>query len=168
VAKDAFYFNGEAVELIHQPDAHTSGDVIVHFRKSDVIAAGDVYINTTFPVINREHGGSYAGIVAALNRIIDITVPRDKAEGGTYVIPGHGRLADEADVVDYRDMATIVRDRVRDAIGRKLSLEQVKAARLVRDYEGRFGASHGTWTTDAFIEAAYRSLSPSRPAAGAR
>ena len=168
VAKDAFYFNGEAVELLHQPNAHTSGDVIVHFRKSDVIAAGDVYINTTFPVINREHGGSYAGMVAALNRVIDITVPRDKAEGGTYVIPGHGRLADEADVVDYRDMATIVRDRVRDAIGRKMSLEQVKAARLVRDYEGRFGASQGTWTTDAFIEAAYRSLSPARPAAGAR
>jgi glyoxylase-like metal-dependent hydrolase (beta-lactamase superfamily II) len=168
VAKDAFYFNGEAVELLHQPDAHTSGDVIVHFRKSDVVAAGDAYINTTFPVITREHGGSYAGILAALNRIIDITVPRDKSEGGTYVIPGHGRLADEADVVDYRDMATIVRDRVSDAISRKMSLEQVKAARLVRDYEGRFGASQGSWTTDAFIEAAYRSLSPARPAAGAR
>jgi len=158
----------EAVELLHQPEAHTSGDIMVYFRKSDVIAAGDVYINTTFPVIDREHGGSYAGILAALNRIIDITVPRDKEEGGTYVIPGHGRLADEADVVDYRDMATIVRDRVRDAIGRKMSLEQMKAARLVRDYEGRFGASQGTWTTDAFIEAAYRSLSPARPAAGAR
>jgi glyoxylase-like metal-dependent hydrolase (beta-lactamase superfamily II) len=168
VAKDAFYFNGEAVELLHQPDAHTSGDVIVHFRKSDVIAAGDVYINTTFPVINRDHGGSYEGIVSALNRIIDIAVPRDKAEGGTYVIPGHGRLADEADVVDYRDMVTIVRDRIRDAISRKMTLEQVKAARLVRDYEGRFGASQGSWTTDAFIEAAYRSLSPARPAAGAR
>ena len=168
VEKDAFYFNDEAVELLHQPDAHTSGDILVYFRKSDVIAAGDVYINTTFPVIDREHGGSYAGILAGLNRIIDITVPRDKEEGGTYVIPGHGRLADEADVVEYRDMATIVRDRVRDAIGRKLSLEQVKAARLVRDYEGRFGAAQGPWTTDAFIEAAYRSLSPARPAAGAR
>jgi glyoxylase-like metal-dependent hydrolase (beta-lactamase superfamily II) len=168
VAKDAFYFNGEAVELLHQPDAHTSGDVIVHFRKSDVIAAGDVYINTTFPVINRGHGGTYAGMLAALNRIIDIAVPRDKAEGGTYVIPGHGRLADEADVVDYRDMATIVRDRVLDAIGKKMTLEQVKAARLVRDYEGRFGAAQGVWTTDAFLEAAYWSLSPARAAAGAR
>jgi len=168
VAKDDFYFNDEAVELLHQPDAHTSGDIIVYFRKSDVIAAGDVYINTTFPVIDREHGGSYAGILAALNRIIDITVPRDKEEGGTYVIPGHGRLADEADVVDYRDMATVVRDRVRDAINRKMTLDQVKTARLVRDYEGRFGASQGPWTTDAFIEAAYRSLSPARPAAGAR
>jgi glyoxylase-like metal-dependent hydrolase (beta-lactamase superfamily II) len=168
VEKDAFYFNDEAVELLHQPDAHTSGDVLVHFRKSDVIAAGDVYINTTFPVIDRDHGGSYAGILAALNRIIDITVPRDKEEGGTYVIPGHGRLADEADVVDYRDMATIVRDRLRDAIDRKMTLEQVKAGRLVRDYEGRFGAAQGAWTTDAFLEAAYRSLSSAKPAAGAR
>jgi glyoxylase-like metal-dependent hydrolase (beta-lactamase superfamily II) len=168
VARDDFYFNGEAVELLHQPDAHTSGDIIVHFRKSDVIAAGDVYINTTFPVIDREHGGNYSGILAALNRIIDITVPRDKEEGGTYVIPGHGRLADEADVVDYRDMATIVRDRVRDAINRKMTLDQVKAARLVREYEGRFGATQGAWTTDAFVEAAYRSLSPAKPATGGR
>ena len=166
VAKDAFYFNGEAVEMLHQPDAHTGGDVIVHFRKSDVIAAGDVYVNTTFPVIDREHGGSYAGVLAALNRIIDITVPRDKAEGGTYVIPGHGRLADEADVVDYRDMATVVRDRVRDAIGKKMTLAQLKAARLVRDYEGRFGATQGAWTTDAFLEAAYRSLSPATSPTG--
>jgi glyoxylase-like metal-dependent hydrolase (beta-lactamase superfamily II) len=168
VAKDAFSFNGEAVELLHQPDAHTSGDVIVYFRKSDVIAAGDVYVNTTFPVIDRAHGGSYAGVLAALNRIIDITVPRDKEEGGTYVIPGHGRLADEADVVDYRDMATIVRDRILDAIGKKMTLAQVKAARLVRDYEGRFGAAQGAWTTDAFLEAAYASLSPAAPPARAR
>jgi cyclase len=160
VAKDAFSFNGEAVELLYQPDAHTSGDVIVYFRKSDVIAAGDVYVNTAFPIIDRVHGGSYAGVLAALNRIIDITVPRDKAEGGTYVIPGHGRLADEADVVDYRDMATIIRDRMLDAIGKKMTLAQVKAAQLARDYEGRFGAVQGAWTTDAFLEAAYASLSP--------
>jgi glyoxylase-like metal-dependent hydrolase (beta-lactamase superfamily II) len=168
VEKDAFYFNGEAVELLHQPAAHTDGDVVVYFRKSDVIAAGDAYINTTFPVIDSERGGSYAGVLAALNRVIDITVPRDKSEGGTYVIPGHGRLADEADVVDYRDMVTIVRDRLRDAIARKMTLQQVKAARLVRDYEGRFGATEGAWTTEAFIEAAYRSLAPATTAAGAR
>ena len=164
VEKDAFQFNGEAVELLHQQAAHTDGDTIVYFRRSDVIAAGDVYVNTTFPVINREHGGSYAGMLAALNRIIDITVPRDKAEGGTYVIPGHGRLADEADVVDYRDMATIVHDRVRAAIGRKMTLEQVKAAPLLRDYEGRFGATQGMWTTARFIEAAYGSLAAVPPA----
>ena len=103
-------------------------------------------------------GGSINGILAALNRIIDITVPRKKQEGGTYVIPGHGRLADEADVVEYRDMSTIIRDRFADAAKRKQTLAQVKAARLVRDYEGRYGAAQGFWTTDAFVEAVYKTI----------
>jgi len=153
------YFNGEAVQILHQPAAHTDGDVMVHFRKSDVIVAGDVYINTTFPIVQIDQGGSFQGVIDALNRIIDITVPAEKQEGGTYVIPGHGRLADEADVVEYRDMNTIIRDRFLDAIKKGMTLEQVKAARLLRDYEGRYGASSGFWTTDNFVEAVYRSLS---------
>ncbi len=153
------FFNGEAIQVLHQPNAHTDGDVIVYFRKSDVLVAGDVYVNTTFPVINLQQGGSLNGIIAALNRIIEITVPKDKQEGGTYVIPGHGRIADEADVVEYLDLVTIIRDRFKDAISKKMTLEQVKAARLVRDYEGRYGATQGFWTTDAFVEAAYKSLS---------
>ena len=159
------YFNGEAIQLIHVPNAHTDGDVMVFFRKSDVLVAGDLFVTTTFPVVNLPQGGNINGVIAALNRALDITVPKEKQEGGTYVIPGHGRLADEADVVDYRDMATIVRDRIGDAVGRKMTLDQVKAARLVRDYDGRWGATQGFWTTDAFVEAAYRSLSPA-PAAG--
>ena len=158
------FFNGEPVQMFHQPNAHTDGDILVYFRKSDVIVAGDLYVNTTFPVINLQQGGSLNGIITALNHIIEITVPKDKQEGGTFVIPGHGRIADEADVVEYRDMATILRDRFQDAIGKKMTLEQVKAARLVRDYDGRYGAVKGFWTTDAFVEAAYRSLSPARPA----
>jgi glyoxylase-like metal-dependent hydrolase (beta-lactamase superfamily II) len=157
-SKDIF-FNGEAVQILHQPSAHTDGDVIVFFRKSDVIVAGDVYINTTFPIVQVDQGGRFQGIVDALNRIIDLTVPAEKQEAGTYVIPGHGRLADEADVVEYRDMTTIIRDRFADAIQKGMTLEQVKAARLVRDYEGRYGASSGFWTTDNFVEAVYRSLS---------
>jgi len=153
------FFNGEPIQMLYQPNAHTDGDVIVYFRKSDVVVTGDVYINTTFPVINLQQGGSLNGIIAALNRIIEITVPRDKQEGGTYVIPGHGRLADEADVVEYLDLVTIIRDRLNDAIKKKMTLEQVKAAKLVRDYEGRYGATQGFWTTDAFLEAAYKSLS---------
>ena len=74
--------------MLHQPNAHTDGDIIVFFRKSDVVVAGDIFVTTTFPVINLAQGGSLNGIVAALNRIIDITVPKDKQEGGTYVIPG--------------------------------------------------------------------------------
>jgi glyoxylase-like metal-dependent hydrolase (beta-lactamase superfamily II) len=157
-AKDIF-FNGEAVQILHQPAAHTDGDVIVFVRRSDVIVAGDVYMNTTFPIVRAGEGGSFQGVIDALNRIIDLTVPKEKQEGGTFVIPGHGRLADEADVVEYRDMNTIIRDRFQDAIGKGMTLDQIKAARLVRDYEGRYGASAGFWTTDNFVEAVYRSLS---------
>jgi len=162
--RNDLFFNGEAVQMLHQPSAHSDSDVVVYFRKSDVIVTGDVYVNTTFPIINLQEGGSYAGLVAALNRLIEITVPKDKQEGGTFLIPGHGRIGDEADLVEYRDMATIVRDRFQDAIRKKMTLEQLKVARLLRDYEGRYGASQGFWTTDAFIEAAYRSLSPAQPA----
>jgi len=154
--ENELYFNGEAVQILYQPDAHTDGDVIVFFRKSDVVVAGDVFNTLTFPVI--DPSGSLNGIVASLNRILDITVPKDKQEGGTYVIPGHGRLTDEADVVEYRDMMTIIRDRLADAIKKGRTLEQVKAAGLLRDYEGRFGATQGAWTADKFLEAAYRSL----------
>ena len=157
-AKD-LYFNGEAVQILHQPSAHTDGDVIVFFRKSDVIVAGDVYINTTFPIVQLDQGGSFRGIIDALNRIIDLTVPAEKQEAGTYVIPGHGHLADEADVVEYRDMNTILRDRFLDAIKKGMTLDQLKASRPVRDYEGRYGATSGFWTSDNFIEAVYRSLS---------
>jgi glyoxylase-like metal-dependent hydrolase (beta-lactamase superfamily II) len=152
------YFNGEGIQLIHIPAAHTDGDVLVYFRKSDVIAAGDLFITTTFPVVDTAQAGNFRGILAGLNRIIDIAIPRDKQEGGTYVIPGHGRLTDEADVVDYRDMMTIIRDRVQDAVAKGQTLEQVKAAKLVRDYDGRYGATSGFWTTDQFLEAAYKSL----------
>ena len=158
VRRNDLYFNGEPVQMLHQPNAHGDADVIVSFRKSDVVFSGDVYINTTFPVINVEQGGTLNGVIAAVNRIIEITVPKDKQEAGTYVIPGHGRIADEADVVEYRDMLTIVRDRLQDAIKKGMTLQQVKAARLARDYEGRYGATQGAWTTDAFIEAAYRTL----------
>jgi glyoxylase-like metal-dependent hydrolase (beta-lactamase superfamily II) len=124
-----------------------------------VVVAGDVYINTTFPIVQAGQGGSFQGVIDSLNRIIDLTVPKEKQEGGTYVIPGHGRLADEADVVEYRDMNTIIRDRFLDAIKKGMSLQQVKAARLLRDYEGRYGATSGFWTTDNFVEAVYGSLS---------
>jgi cyclase len=157
-AQHEMFFNDEAIQLIHVPRAHSDGDVMVFFRKSDVLVAGDLYINTTFPVINAAQGGSINGILAALNRMIDITVPRKKQEGGTFVIPGHGRLADEADVVEYRDMSTIVRDRFGDAARRKQTLAQVRAAGLLRDYEGRYGAAQGFWTTDAFVEAVYKTL----------
>jgi glyoxylase-like metal-dependent hydrolase (beta-lactamase superfamily II) len=152
------HFNGEAVQFIHVPNAHTDGDVMVFFRKSDVLVTGDAFNTTSFPVVDLEDGGSLNGVVKTLNRALDITVPEDKQEGGTYVIPGHGRLTDEADVVEYRDMMTIIRDRVQNAIDKGMTLEQVKAAGLIRDYEGRYGAVRGAATADTFVETAYRSL----------
>ena len=156
--KKELYFNGEAIEIVHQPAAHTDGDSIVFFRRSDVVSAGDLFLTTTYPVIDLERGGRIQGIIDALNHLLDIAIPKDKQEGGTYVIPGHGRLCDEADVLEYRDMVTIIRDRIQDMIKRGLTLQQVKAARPTLDYDGRYGAKSGPWTTDMFIEAVYRSL----------
>jgi cyclase len=157
--KKELFFNGEAIEIIHQPSAHTDGDSIIFFRRSDVVSAGDLFLTTTFPVIDLQRGGNIHGIVEALNRILDITIPKDKQEGGTYVIPGHGRLCDEADVLEYRDMVTIIRDRIQDMVTRGMTLEQVKAARPTLDYDGRYGATTGSWTTEMFIDAVYRNLS---------
>jgi len=155
--KDLF-FNGEAIEILHQPAAHTDGDSIVFFRRTDVISTGDVFTTTGYPVIRPEDGGGIDGVIAALNRIIEITVPEEKQEGGTLVIPGHGRLCDEADVVDYRDMVTIIRDRIRSMVETGMTLRQVQAAKPTADYDGRYGATSGRWTTEQFVAAAYESL----------
>ena len=152
------YFNGEGVHIIHQPAAHTDGDSIVYFRGSDVISTGDIFVTNSYPIIDLANGGSINGTIQALNNILDLAIPEFRLEGGTMIIPGHGRLADSADVAYYRDMVTIVRDRIQDMLKRDMTLEQVKAARPTRDYDPRYGATSGSWATDAFIEAVYRSL----------
>jgi glyoxylase-like metal-dependent hydrolase (beta-lactamase superfamily II) len=152
------YFNGEAIEILHQPAAHTDGDSLVFFRRSDVVSTGDVFTTTGYPVIRPDDGGGIDGVIAALNRIIEITVPKEKQEGGTLVIPGHGRLCDEADVVEYRDMVTIIRDRIMSMIEMGMTLRQVQAAQPTADYDGRYGATSGFWTTEQFVAAAYESL----------
>jgi glyoxylase-like metal-dependent hydrolase (beta-lactamase superfamily II) len=153
------YFNGEGIQMIHIPDAITDGDSLVYFRRSDVIAAGDIFMTTTYPVIDLKAGGSINGVIAGLNKLLDLCIVREKQEGGTMVIPGHGRISDEADVLEYRDMLTIVRDRVQDAVKKGRTLQQVQAAGLTKDYDGRYGATTGPWTTAMFIEATYTSLS---------
>ena len=154
----SLFFNGEGIKLRHMPAAHSDGDSFVFFRCSDVVATGDIFNTNLYPSIDIERGGSVNGVVAALNELLEITIPALKQEGGTYVIPGHGRLADEADVSEYRDMVTIVRDRVRALIARKMTLEQVKAERPTLDYDGRYVGSDGPWTPDRFVEAVYKSL----------
>jgi len=149
-----FSFNGEAIVVTHAPDATTDGDSIVHFRRSDVLASGSAFTPGLYPAIHLDRGGSIQGEIDALNQILRITVPLKYEEGGTYVIPGRGRLCDEADVVEFRNMVTIVRDRVRDMVGKDRTLEQVKAARLTRDYDTTYDAK----SADAFVEAIYKSL----------
>lgn len=149
-----FGFNGEAVFFYHYPEGHTNGDSFVYFRGSDVIVAGDLYLTTTYPVIDYRIGGGVDGFLAGLNKMLNIAVPKVLQEGGTLIIPGHGRVSDEADLVEYRDMIVIIRDRIQDMVKRGMTLEQVKAARPSLDYDGRYGVESGA----RFVENVYRIL----------
>ena len=150
------YLNGEAILAYHEPRAHTDGDSIVFFRHSEVIAAGNIFSTVGYPVIDLEKGGSVQGILDALNRILDITAPEFNNQGGTLVIPGHGRICNESDVAEYRDMTTIIRDRVQVMIDKGLTLAQVKAAGPSKDYDGIY--STPSWTGEMFVEAIYKDL----------
>jgi glyoxylase-like metal-dependent hydrolase (beta-lactamase superfamily II) len=152
------YFNGEGVQLVHVAKAHTSGDILVFFRSSDVIATGDLFSTMSYPMIDRAAGGHVNGVIEGLNRIIDLAISEMYTEGGTRIVPGRGRICDEFDVVEYRDMVTIVRDRVQAMIKKGLTLDQVKAARPTLDFETRYGATTGPWTTAMFVEAVYQGL----------
>jgi glyoxylase-like metal-dependent hydrolase (beta-lactamase superfamily II) len=157
VMKLSYFFNGEGVELVHMPAAATDGDSIVHFRGSDVISAGDLFDMTSYPLIDLQRGGSVQGVLAALNRMLDMVVAEFRSEGGTLVVPGHGRVTDTADLAYYRDMTTIIRDRVQDMIKKGMTLAQVKAAKPTEDWDPRFG-KNPSWTPDMFVEAVYKSL----------
>ncbi|HTR35217.1 MAG TPA: MBL fold metallo-hydrolase [Bryobacteraceae bacterium] len=153
------HFNGEAVIIYHEPNAHTDGDSIVLFRGSDVISTGDIFTPDAYPFLDIERGGSVQGEIAALNHVLQLAVPAKTQEGGTYIVPGHGRICDDADVVEFRDMVVIVRDRVRDMIGKGMTLEQVKAARPTRDYDTEYVTPTSFVKADGFVEAVYKSLS---------
>jgi glyoxylase-like metal-dependent hydrolase (beta-lactamase superfamily II) len=150
-------FNDEAVQMIHQPSAHTDGDILVFFRRTDVLSTGDLFTTVMYPFIDAANGGSTNGFIAALNNIIGITVPNNVNEGGTLVIPGHGRLSDEQDVIEYRDMLTIVRDRIQEYVKRGLTLEQVKAKKPTLDWNARYPDT-SFWTAERFIEQIYKDM----------
>jgi glyoxylase-like metal-dependent hydrolase (beta-lactamase superfamily II) len=156
------YFNGEAVVVYHAPAANTDGDSMVFFRRSEVIAAGNVFSTVSYPVIDVEKGGTIQGVIDGLNRIIDLAVPEYRSQGGTWVIPSRGRVSDTADVASYRNMVTMVRDRIQDLKSKGMTLAQVKAARPTLDFDGRYGATTGAWTTDMFVEAVYRTTREER------
>jgi glyoxylase-like metal-dependent hydrolase (beta-lactamase superfamily II) len=158
-AEKKLFFNGEAIEIIHQPYAHTDGDSMVFFRRSDVVSTGDLVTLAGYPIIDTERGGTIQGIIAAFNRLIyQITIPAAKQEGGTMVIPGHGRLCDQADLVYYQEMLIIIRDRIQNMIDKGMTVEEVQAAKPTRDYDPLYGNAKGLWTPDKFVATIYQNL----------
>ena len=159
------FYNGESVEMFYMPNAVTDGDSIVHFRRADVIVAGDLFTTTQYPFIDVKNGGTVQGLIRALNDILKRTVFEHEEDGGTLVIPGHGYVSNEHEVLEYRDMVVIVRDRVQAMLNGSATLAQVKAARLTADYDTRYGVNSGPWTTEMFVEAVYQTLKPAAPPA---
>ena len=151
------WFNNEGIQIIHLPNAHSDSDSIVFFRKSDAIATGDLFTTTDYPVIDTAAGGTINGFIDGVNRILDLVITVYGQEGGTMIVPGHGRLCDAGDLINYREMATIIRDRVQDLIKKGMTLEQVKAAKPTFDYDPLYG-SNPQWTPDMFVEAVYKTL----------
>jgi cyclase len=152
------FFNGEPVEMIHQPGAHSDGDSLVFFRRSDVVVTGDIFVTTSYPIIDVDKGGSIQGEIDALNNILELAIPGYQDEAGTYIVPGHGWISDRPDLLEYRDMVTIIRDRIQAAIKKGMTLDQVKAAGLTKDYDNRYSAQSGLGSADKFVEAIYKSL----------
>jgi cyclase len=156
------HMNGEAVIIYHEPNAHTDGDSVILFRGSDVVVTGDIFTPGGYPFIDVDRGGSVQGEIAALNHILDLTVPGHTQEGGTMVVPGHGRICDEADVVEFRDMVVIVRDRIQDGIKKGMSLDQIKASKPTRDYDTEYITPNSFVKADQFVEAIYKSLTKAK------
>jgi glyoxylase-like metal-dependent hydrolase (beta-lactamase superfamily II) len=157
----SMYLNDEGIQVIHHPSAHSDGDSIVFFRRADVIVTGDIIDLRRFPVIDVESGGSIQGELEALNALLDLAIPAMPLiykEGRTYLVPGHGRIADHAEVVEYRDMVTVIRDRIQNAIDKGMTLAQIKAANPTQGYRARYGSDSGPWTTDMFVEAVFKGL----------
>ena len=152
-------FNDEPIIIYHAAAAHSDGDSFVFFRRSDVVSTGEIFVPSRFPVIDQEQGGTIDGIIDALTAMIDdVLVPRENEEGGTYVIPGRGRLCDRTDVTNYRDMLAIIRARIADLVKKGKTLEEVRDAKPTFGFDGLYGAETGPGTTDMFIEAVYRDL----------
>ena len=156
------YFNGEAVIMHYAPAANTDGDSFVYFRRSEVISAGNLFSTVSYPLIDLTKGGTIQGVLDGLNKILDLAVAEYRSQGGTWIVPARGRVGDTADVASYRNMLTMIRDRVGDLKGKGMTLAQVQAARPTMDFDGRYGSATGSWTTAMFVEAVYRSLDQGR------
>jgi glyoxylase-like metal-dependent hydrolase (beta-lactamase superfamily II) len=154
------FLNGEGIEILHRPNAYSDGDVTVFFRRSDVIVAGELIDANRFPVIDIEHGGSVQGLLAALNALIWEAIPQTPLAwraGGTYVVPARGRVYERDDVVQYRDMTTVIRDRIQELVAARKTKAQVVSANPAKGYVNWYGTDKA-WNADAFVQAIYTSL----------
>jgi hypothetical protein len=157
----SLYLNGDGVQIFHQPHAHSDADSIVVFRRADVIVSGPIVDLRTFPVIDLERGGSIAGLVTSLNNLVEMTIPPAPLnwhEDRTFVVPAYGRVMDQADVVEYRDMVVVVRDRIEDLIKKRMTLDQIIKADPTKGYRKQYGPDTGRWTNTMFITAIYKGL----------
>jgi glyoxylase-like metal-dependent hydrolase (beta-lactamase superfamily II) len=157
----SMYLNGEGIQVVHQPAAHTDGDTIVFFRRGDVIATGDIIDTTRFPVIDVTRGGTIQGEIDALNRLLDLSIhnlPLQWYSDRTLLVPGHGHVYDKLDLLEYRDAMTVIRDRIQELIDQGRTLAQVQAANPTLGYRSQYGADSGPWTTDMFVEVVYNGL----------
>lgn len=161
----SMYLNDDGIQVMHHPSAHSDGDSVVFFRRADVVVTGDIIDLRTFPAIDAARGGSVQGELDALNALLELVIPAMPLiykEGRTLVVPGHGRVSDHAEIVEYRDMVTVIRDRIQSMKNKGLTLDQVKAANPAQGYRNRYGADTGAWTTDMFVTAVYNQLTPAR------
>jgi len=149
-------FNSEAVVIYQIPAAHTDSDSVVFFRRSDVISTGPIYTPGRYPVIDLEKGGTINGLIDAVYRVLELAVPGNFASEGTVIIPGRGRLAEESDLGEYRNMLVIMKDRILAMKNKGMTLAQVQTSRLSVDYDTEYHATPAD--ASRFIESIYRTL----------
>ena len=171
------HFNGEDIDIISAPPGHTNGDSFVFFRGSNVLHMGDTLVTGGFPIVDRSLGGSVQGIIEGLNLGLELAIaapgflsgegnrpgawpppPGQENVTDTIIIPGHGRLYDQGDLVQYRDMVNIIRDRVADLVQRGMSFEQVVAADPTLGWNRWYGSDTPPYTTERFLLALYAEL----------
>jgi hypothetical protein len=150
------FHSGEAIIIHHAPNAITDSDSIVLFRESDVIVTGPIYTQGRYPAIDLERGGSIQGLIDALNLVLDLAVPGNRASGGTLIVPGQGSISEESTVAEYRNMVVIIRDRIQSMTNEGMTLRQIQAARPTLDYDGEHRATEAE--ARAFVETIYLSL----------
>lgn len=148
----SFHINGERVHVFKTPDAHTNGDVYIHFAGSNAIHTGDVYRTTSYPYVDMANGGSFLGTIKAYDLLIEV------ANADTKIIPGHGVISNVEEVRAFRDMLLVIRDRVGAAIRDGMTLEEIQSAGLTAEYDERWDSGRRIGSAATLIESIHAEL----------